>query len=331
MQLTTVSWSRRIFIEANDIFRSSSIDFFDDWMPMTLKQLEAVYWVVRLGTFAKAADKLHTTQSTVSSRIQELETSLGTPLLDRGKHLSQPTAKGRELIDLAERMLGIAAQIRATVGDPRALSGVIRVGIAEFIAHAWLPEWVVAANERYPGVRLEMDVDLTRGLIEKLGSGQIDLALLPGPLKDPGVKQTSLGGVQFAWMASPTLGVPAGPIRGTDFQGFPVLLLSNKSNLHVILEAWFESNGVAIRRINRCNSLATLASLATAGLGIAYLPLENHRADLQSGRLQLVDAQPKIAPLEYVAAHRNGRVEPLIPLLAQLAVETSTFPRTESL
>lgn len=293
---------------------------------MTLKQLEAVYWVIRLGTFAKAAAKLHATQSTISSRIQELESSLGVMLLDRGKHTSRPTAKGRELIGMAERMLGISAQIRATVGEARALSGVIQVGIAEFVAHSWLPAWVAAANRRYPAVRLEMDVDLTQGLIDKLGSGQIDLALLPGPLRDVGLHQRSLGGVQFAWMASPTLGVPAGPIRGGDFQGFPVLLLSNKSNLYSILQAWFESSGVTLERMNLCNSLATLASLTIAGVGIAYLPLDFHRADIAAGRLQLLDAHPELPPLEYVCAYRSDLSEPLVPLLAQLAVETSTFP-----
>ncbi len=297
---------------------------------MTLKQLEALYWVVRLGTFAKAADKLHATQSTISSRIFELESSLGVMLLDRSTYTSRPTAKGRELIGMAERMLGISAQIRSTVGNSRGLSGVIRVGVAEFVAHSWLPEWVGAANRHYPGVRLEMDVDLTQGLIEKLNSGHLDLALLLGPLKDTGLKQHSLGGVQFAWMASPMLGVPVGLIRGGDFQGFPLLLLSNKSNLHGILKEWFESSGIAISRVNMCNSLATLASLTIAGLGIAYLPLAFHRTDCEAGRLQLIDAHPVLPPLEYFCTYRNDLAEPLLPLLAQLSVETSTFLKTGS-
>lgn len=294
---------------------------------MTLKQLEALYWVVRLGTFAKAAVKLHATQSTISSRIQELEGSLGAILLDRGAHASRPTAKGRELIGLAEQMLGLSAQIRTLIGDPRVLSGVIRVGIAEFIAHAWLPDWVAAANRQYPGVRLEMDVDLTHNLIDKLDSREIDLALLPGPLKDTSLTQRSLGGVQFAWMASPQLGVPSGPIRGADFQSFPILLLTNKSNLHAILNAWFNSNGISIRRVNLCNSMATVVSLTIAGLGIAYLPLDFHRADIEAGRLLVVEAHPELLPLEYVSAHRCDLAEPLAPLLAQLAVEVSSFAK----
>ena len=40
---------------------------------LTFKQIEALYWTVRLGTFAASAQKLHTTQSAITKRIQELE------------------------------------------------------------------------------------------------------------------------------------------------------------------------------------------------------------------------------------------------------------------
>src|SRR3546814_9710181 len=50
---------------------------------ITLKQLEAFNWIAKLGTFERAAAKLNTTQSAISKRIQELEASIGLPLLDR--------------------------------------------------------------------------------------------------------------------------------------------------------------------------------------------------------------------------------------------------------
>ena len=40
---------------------------------MTFKQLEALYWIARLGGFAQAANQLHTSQSAVSKRVHELE------------------------------------------------------------------------------------------------------------------------------------------------------------------------------------------------------------------------------------------------------------------
>src|ERR1700744_5848725 len=72
---------------------------------ITLKQLEAVYWVARLGTFAAAADRLHTTQSAISKRVNELEVFFSTPLFDRSHRAPRLTPKGRELLDTAEEML----------------------------------------------------------------------------------------------------------------------------------------------------------------------------------------------------------------------------------
>ena len=78
---------------------------------LTLKQLEAVYWVARLGTFGAAADRLYTTQSAISKRINELEVFFVTSLFDRSRRTVQLTAKGRELLEAAEEMLQARDQI----------------------------------------------------------------------------------------------------------------------------------------------------------------------------------------------------------------------------
>lgn len=53
---------------------------------LTFKQIEALYWTVRLGTFSASAQKLHTTQSAITKRIQELEADFDVALFDRSGH-----------------------------------------------------------------------------------------------------------------------------------------------------------------------------------------------------------------------------------------------------
>lgn len=292
---------------------------------MTLKQLQAFLWVVRLGTFGAAARKLHTTQSTVSTRVLELESSLGVQLFDRTGTAVRLTAKGRELLPLSERMLGLESQIKSTVGDPKSLSGVLKVGVAEFIALSWLPIWVARANRDFPDVVLEMDVDLTLSLQEKLAAGRIDLALLPGPTPDPALVQKDLGAVTFAWMASPSLGVPSKIESPKQLEPFPIILLSQQSNLHAILKNWFELASASPRRVDICNSLSTVASLTVAGLGISFLPLDYHRSDIRAGRLKVIRTKPEIDPLNYVAAFRSDRPSSIVGPLSDLAVSLSNF------
>ena len=80
---------------------------------MKLQQLETFFWVVKLGSFAAAATRLHATQSTISMRIRELEKSLGVELFDRSQRSAKLTPKGSELMGYAERLLDMATELEA--------------------------------------------------------------------------------------------------------------------------------------------------------------------------------------------------------------------------
>ena len=88
---------------------------------MNLRQLQTFYWVVRLGTFASAAEHLRTTQSTVSARIHELEIDLGVGLFDRTHRAAKLTPKGKELVTYAERFVALMLEMEERIGVPAPL------------------------------------------------------------------------------------------------------------------------------------------------------------------------------------------------------------------
>jgi len=292
---------------------------------MTLKQLETFYWVCRLGGFAAAARHLHSTQSAVSMRIQDLESSLGVPLFDRNQRSARLTAKGQDLIQYAERLMSVASEIRHRIGDPKVLSGTVRLGVTDFVAVTWLPALVAAINENYPDIALELDVDLTLTQLRKLQNGDLDVAVLPGPIEEPGLTNVPLGSVEFAWMASPKLGVPRERLTPRDLHAWPLLTLTHDSNLHKLMAKWFEAGNATIRRANACNSIGVLAALTMAGLGVSYLPRVHFARDISDGRLQLLDIEPKLPDLEYFAIFEKRQIQPLSQNIAQLAQQYSTF------
>lgn len=296
-------------------------------MRLTLKHLEALYWVSRLGSFTAAAERLHSTQSAISMRIRDLEEALAQELFDRTARNARLTAKGQELVGYAERVLDLIEEIKARIGDPAIVSGVVRIGVTEYVALTWLPDLVRELNARFPRVTLEMNVDLTLSLLGKLRGGEIDLALLPGPIEQPGLRNVSLGSVQFAWMASPALKVPERTMTPPDLDNWPILTLSRQSNLYTVLERWFEESGAIGRRADTCNSLSVLASWAIAGLGIGYLPLGYHDRDIRAGRLRVINVQPRLPVIEYVAVLDRRHPQPLVQTVADLAVNVSTFER----
>ena len=92
------------------------------------KGLETFVWVATLGSFRGAAQKLHTTQPAISQRIAQLEGELGIKVLQRESRSVTPTPRGRALIVYAEKLLGLRAEMLASVGDVPTppLAGLIR-------------------------------------------------------------------------------------------------------------------------------------------------------------------------------------------------------------
>ncbi|MBI1384366.1 MAG: LysR family transcriptional regulator [Rhizobiales bacterium] len=291
----------------------------------TLIQLETFYWVARLGGFSAAARHLNATQPAISARIRQLEHLLGARVFERDSRGIALTPSGESLFLEAEELIRHVGRIRYDLSDPRLIAGRIRIGVAELVAVTWLNALVSRLNETYPKVRIELDVDLTLSLSEKLAAGGLDVAILPGPIADSSLELHSVGSAPFAWMASPSLGVPAGPITPKDLAAWPIITLSNRSNLHKLLEEWFARGSAQLRRIDVCNSLSVVTQMVLAGLGISYLSVLQTREMVGSGRLHIVETTPTIAALEYFVAFPRRSTAPLAAAVARLAVEVSNF------
>lgn len=292
---------------------------------MTLKQLETFYWVCRLGSFVAAAERLHSTQSAVSMRIQDLERSLGVVLFDRALRSTRPTPKGQELLRYVERLTALTSEIQHRLADPQVLTGTVRLGVTDLVAVTWLSDLVTAINEKYPGVTVELDVDLTLNQLEKLDNGNIDMALLPGPIAKAGLAHVPLGQVEFAWMASPKLGIPKRHLTPRDLDAWPLLTLSRKSNLHNMLGTWFEQSDATARRTDVCNSIGVLSVLTIAGLGVSYLPHGYFTEEVERGQLQILDVTPRLPPLQYYAVFDRRKSLPFAETIADLARTHSSF------
>jgi DNA-binding transcriptional LysR family regulator len=295
---------------------------------MNIKQLETFVWIVRLGSFSAAAEHLYTTQSTVSSRIRELEEQLGIELFDRSHHKAPLTAKGQELLAYAETLLALTSEIRHRVGDPKTLFGVVRVGVAEVVAKTWLARLVTVVTEKYPRVKLEIDMDLTTALIGKVRDGNLDLALIPGPVVEPNLTSRFLGRVRFAWMASPKLDIPRKAITPAELQQWPFISLSKDSHHYHTIESWCASKGVQMSSIVSCNNMSVAGDLTIAGLGVSHLPLNCYADDIKAGRLRVVETRPAMPAVEFFVTSLRGRFEPVTDAVSALARQLCDFPRS---
>ncbi len=294
---------------------------------MNIKQLEAFAAIARFGSFAEAADRLNLTQSTISVRIKELEQDLGVALFDRSRRRVQLTPKGRELLDYADQAIALQLEIRRRVGTAEALSGVVRIGVVELIAITWLPRLAAMLHARYPALTLEFEVALNPSLLSWVRSGDIDIALVAGAGTEVGLPTNSLGTVRFAWMAGATFDLPKRTVTAEDIRLWPVIYQGTDSYMSQLVASMLGLSGRALRSGASCNSLAALASLTMAGLGVSFMPLQTSERDIAEGRLRVLPMRPPHVEVGFAAVCATPHPSPAFEVLMDLAVEASTFHR----
>jgi DNA-binding transcriptional LysR family regulator len=297
---------------------------------MHIRQLETFIRIVETGSFAGAAQAMHTTQSTISARMRELETSLGVPLFDRSGHRAVLTPRGRALLERARQMVGLAADIARDIGDARTAGGVIRVGVAGLVAMTWLPRLLAALRQRYPAVTVQLEIALTTPLVERLASGELDLAIATGPVQGARLECLSLGHDEFVWMAPPGMALPPHAVTPAELARWPVLGLSEASHHYPVIEQWFSAGQASYQPVVSCSNVRVLADLTMAGLGVSLLPLRSCRKELDAGQLRLIDTRPPLPPVEFMAVYKRDVLDPLVGAIAELARETSEFPPISS-
>jgi DNA-binding transcriptional LysR family regulator len=294
---------------------------------MDIRQLETFLRIVDAGSFGAAAQTLNATQSTVSARIRELERSLGVELFDRSQHRARLTAKGQDLVAAAREIVTLASRVKHRIGDKDALTGTVRLGVVGLVAITWLPRLMSALRERYPNLAVVLDMGLTATLVDKLRNGDLDLALVTGPVVESSLQAISLGFDEFVWMCAPSVDVPPRRITPAELATWPVLGLSSQSHHYPVIERWFRDGDAEYRPVIACNNVRVLAELTMTGLGVSLLPRASYHGDIAAGRLRVIDASPKLGPVEFVALHRHAVTDPIVDAVASLAMETSEFDR----
>ncbi len=292
---------------------------------MNIKQLETFLVIVRSGSFSAAADRLNATPSTVSARIHDLEDDLGTTLFNRTQRGTPLTLKGRELVIYAERATAAFVEIRTRVGNGQTMSGLIRLGVAEIVAVTWLPDLVALIHESYPKLVLELSVALTVELVEGVRDGRLDLALMPGGQFDADLTVRSLGSVQFRWMAGAAAKLPGGEIRPRDLGDMRILSLGKNSFHYHTVEQWLTLQGGSLHRVDICNSMSVVAKLTQAGIGVSLLPTSSYSSEIAAGLLQVLRTCPEGPTVECYAVHSKWTFGAAVQLIADLAVQASTF------
>ncbi|WP_417814117.1 LysR substrate-binding domain-containing protein [Thalassospira alkalitolerans] len=168
---------------------------------------------IDLGSYARAADRLGRSTSAVSAQLKKLEDQAGTPIFRKtGRHLAL-TAAGETMLGYARRLLDLNDEA-ATALHGAELEGWVRLGLQEDFGEILLPTVLGRFARAHPKVRIEARVGRNADLIERVQSGQIDLALTwghPGQTGQNTVPYVSrIAEVPMCWIGSGGPGLAGG-------------------------------------------------------------------------------------------------------------------------
>ena len=158
-------------------------------MRYTLRQLEVFLEVAQTGNLTKAANQLNMSQSAASSALKDLESQFDLLLFDRvGKRL-QLNEQGRLLRPKAEALMAMAEDLEQSLKQ-HATAGPLNIGatlsIGNYLAVGMVAEYMTL----YPESPVNLDVENTEHIAEKVLNFELDVGLIEGEINHPDLKVT---------------------------------------------------------------------------------------------------------------------------------------------
>jgi LysR family transcriptional regulator for bpeEF and oprC len=166
-----------------------------------LTSMEVFHWVVELGSFSRAADRLDLSKASVTAHIAALESRLGVKLLNRTTRRLSLTDDGAAYLDHVRRVLADVQETDATLAAGRRVPrGVLRVDMPVTLGRQYIVPALPRFASQYPELRvIALLDDRRRNLVEE----GIDAALRNGPLSDSSLVARRVYDARWGTYASP--------------------------------------------------------------------------------------------------------------------------------
>ena len=171
---------------------------------MTLQQLRYIVAIDDHRHFGKAAEACGLTQSTLSLMVKKLEEELDVRIFDRDAHPVAPTAVGRQVIDRAKVILFNVDQLaEMTRSEKETLSGPLRIALISTVSPVLTPGLFKHIGQRHPSIALQTEEMLSGTILDRLRKAEVDMGIMAGPVREPGLLEIPLYHERFLAYVSP--------------------------------------------------------------------------------------------------------------------------------
>jgi DNA-binding transcriptional LysR family regulator len=259
-------------------------------------QIEAFLMVTRVGSFNKAAEALHVSQPSVTTRVRALEQTLGVALLERLHMGSRANAAGEAFLPHAERaLMSISAGRRAVADLAEGTAGLLTVGVSPGVTAHFLPRVLSRFHSMRSRVEVKLRVSHSAQVLEMILRGEIDLGLMRR-IHHPKIETDVL------YVDPIVLVVPPGhafagesSVLMMDVAAEKLILLDRQSSCRDLVGSAFRSAELEPTAWLEVDNAYTASRMLESGIGIAFLPHAAVAREVATGNLVVVpvsDAPP---------------------------------------
>lgn len=254
--------------------------------------------------FGRTAERLHTSQPVISTRLARLEGQLGVRLIERGGREFSLTSAGQTVAAAFRAVLGELADLEARLDGNGDAPEELRIGAIDSVVATWLPGLVEALRARFPGLRIELTVDSTHNLVAALTGGALDIIFAVDPVLDSRFGNFIACVYEMSWVAAPALAPPGRLHSVDDLARMAIITFPRDTPPYRAIAPYFQDEKVLADKLTSCNSLFAIVSLVADGFGIGAIPTVAVKRELDAGTLVAMRVAKRFPPLPVVASHR---------------------------
>lgn len=271
---------------------------------LNLDQLRAFVEVAKYGSFTSAAKALNLSQPAVTHQIQELESRLKVPLLERIGKRAYLSHAGECLISHARELL---VEEERTLENMRRFDdgslGRVRIGTSMTVLMYALPPILHELKTKHPQLELVLKAGLTANTLQMLKTNELDLGLCALPVTDPAFDTTPLFDDElFAILPAHQKDVPK-KVTPAFMARCPLILGNEAAALRRTVTDWLALAGPPPKPVMEFDNVETVKSLVAVGLGVSLVP----RLSLGPGHAPV--ANLRVVPISPRVKRRIGLVK----------------------
>jgi len=266
---------------------------------MSDRRLQVFHAVAKHRSFTKAAEALFMTQPAVTFQIKQLEEHFNTRLFERGHGRITLTPAGAVVLDCAERILALSAELETRVKEMTGgVGGPLLVGASMTIAEFLLPQVLGQFKSKYPKVQPQLVVGNSEMVEQRVADHTLDVGFIEAPPRLAGALSEVCCEDELQAICAPSH--PIARLKAASAKQlsvYPFLSREQGSGTREVIDRYFEKSGLppdALEIVMELGSPEALKGLVATGLGYTIMSRVAVQKEMKLDQLVAVPLSPRL-------------------------------------